>query len=457
MGAFKIITFQHNHSMFFSISEAVERQNGVFLNTCNWSEANKIVANIQLPDLADREFRVEDFGINLERNIQPAIKAAIEACVTAGGGRVSIPLGRFLCRGPIHLRSGVELHLSDGAYIKFSPNPEEYLPNVYCRWEGVNLYNYSPMLYAVDAENIAITGKGVIDGGAEIWSTFRQQQQESRAEAWRVGAEAVALERRQFGEKHKLRPPMIHLINCRRILIEDVMLTNASFWMIHPVYSKHITIRGVICHSLFVNNDGVDIDSCSEVLIANSSFCTGDDGIAMKAGRDQDAWTTGIATRNVVIRNCEIPEALHGFAVGSELSGGVENIYVQDLRMGNIRCEAIQFKSNKDRGGVIRNVHLRDISVEHAGNRLFYITNDYHSYQSEQAPTLFDGITLERIRCQYATNAIHIQGLEEKPVRHICLKNIHVAESPCPVSCHVNCQDITIEDVSVNGEAINLT
>jgi len=419
-------------------------------------EADIIAAGIKRPEIVAREFCAGDFGKDLERNIQPAIGAAIEACAAAGGGRVSIPLGRFLCRGPIHLHSGVELHLRDGAYLKFSPTPEDYLPSVYCRWEGVNLYNYSPMIYAHGAEDIAITGKGVIDGGAEIWSTFRQQQDESRAEAWRVGAEGAALEERQFGDKHKLRPSMVHLVNCQRILIEDVMLTNSPFWMIHPAYSEHITIRGVNCHSMFINNDGVDIDSCAEVLVEDSCFSTGDDGIAMKAGRDRDAWKTGIATRNVVIRNCEIPEALHGFAVGSEMSGGVENIYAEDLRLGKIRSEAIQFKSNKDRGGAIMNVHIRDVSVEHVANHLVYFTNDYHSYQGGEAPSVFERITLEDISCQYAKNGFHLQGLEEKPIRHICLKNIHVTESPCPVSCNVNCHDVTVEDVSVNGEEISL-
>jgi polygalacturonase len=376
--------------------------------------------------------------------------------VAAGGGRVTIPVGRFVSRGPVQLQSGVELHLDEGAYLKFSPDPEDYLPNVYCRWEGVNLYNYSPMLYASDAANIAITGKGVIDGGAEIWSTFRQQQSASRAEAWRVGREAVPLEDRQFGASHKLRPPMLHLVNCRRVLVEDVMLTNASFWMIHPVYCEHVTIRGVRCHSLFINNDGVDIDSCADVLIENCCFSTGDDAIAMKAGRDLDAWKTGKPTRNVVVRNCDIPEALHGFAVGSEMSGGVENIFVENLRMGNISQEAVQFKSNKDRGGAIRNVHLRDVSVAHAGHHLLYITNDYHSFQGGQSPTEITGLDLERINCGYAATSFCLQGLAEMPLLDIRLRDIRVEESPCPGLCHVNCEDLNAENIWVNGEAIGM-
>ncbi len=417
----------------------------------SWSEAAAIVSRIQRPVIAERELCVRDFGEELARNIQPAIKAAVSVCAAAGGGRVTIPPGRYLCRGPIHLQSGVELHLEEGAFIKFSPNPTEYLPNVYCRWEGVNLFNYSPLIYANGATDIAITGKGVFDGGAEIWSTFRAQQKPARLEAWRVGAEGVPLEERQFGATHKLRPPMMHLINCERVLVEDVMLTNSPFWMIHPTYCRHVTIRGVTCHSLFINNDGVDIDSCSDVLVENSVFSTGDDGIAIKAGRDQDAWTTGIASMNVVIRHCEIPEALHGFAIGSEMSGGVENVYVEDLRIGKIMGKTITFKSNQDRGGYIRNVHMRDVLVEHSAEQLIYFTNDYHSYQGGQAPTVFDGFVLERIRCGYAGIAFQLQGLPGTPIGKVQLREIEVVESPCPAKDNVNCPDVSLENVVVNG------
>lgn len=421
-----------------------------------WKDADKIIDNIRLPEIPSRDFNASDFACFSSTDVRPAILAAIEACSEAGGGTVVIPPGVHLCKGPIHLKNNINLHFSEGMFLKFCSNPENYLPSVYCRWEGVNLYNYSPMIYGNNLTDIAITGKGVIDGGAEIWSTYKYIQQESQNEARRMGEEGIPLEERHFGEGDCLRPSMLQLMHCKRILIEDVTLTNSPFWMIHPVYSEHITVRNTTCHSMFINNDGIDIDSCSEVLIENSSFSNGDDGIAMKAGRDKDAWDTGIPTRNVVIRNCEIPEALHGFAVGSEMSGGVEDVYVHNCRIGRINMEAIQFKSNKDRGGTMKNIFLSDITVESASNHFIYFTNDYHSYRGGDAPTHFSDITLENIHCSYAKNAIHLQGLDEKPIHDITFKNITVEKADTPVSSSKNTLRINTDHLRINGRDVRI-
>ncbi|MHC4874689.1 MAG: glycoside hydrolase family 28 protein [Planctomycetota bacterium] len=422
--------------------------------TLPWPEAVKIVENIKRPEIKDGDFYIDDYGSDLQEDILPAVKAAIEKAAQSGGGRVIVPAGYWRCNGPIHLQSGIEIHFSEGAFVKFGTDPSLYLPNVYSRWEGVNLYNYSPVIYGYRLSDVAITGKGIIDGGAEIWSSFRAEQGPDKEIQRSAAEEGVPVSERQFGEGHYLRPSMLHLLECEKVLIQDVTLTNSSFWMIHPVYCKHVTLQNTTCDSMFINNDGCDIDSCSEVLIDSCTFRNGDDGIAMKAGRDKDAWDTGIATRNVVVRNCEIPEALHGFAIGSEMSGGVENIYVHNCSIGNITAEAIQFKSNKDRGGVIKNIHVSDITVKSAGAHFLFFTNDYHSYRGGEAPTEFTDFDLQNITCEYAVNAIHLQGLEEKPLTNIKMKNISVKKADLWTMLQLMEKAYEIQNTSYNYDFI---
>jgi polygalacturonase len=420
-----------------------------------WLEAAQIVKKIKKPIIRDCDFLVEKYSSNLKDDILPAVNAAITDAAESGGGRVIIPAGYWRCNGPIHLRSGIELHFSEGAFVKFSPEPSLYLPNVLSRWEGVNLYNYSSAIYGYKLSDIAITGKGVIDGGAEIWSSYCALQAPDKEIARTAGESGLPLSERQFGEGHFLRPSMLHLFECERIAIKDICLTNSSFWMIHPVYCTDIVIQNTSCDSKFVNNDGVDIDSCSEVLIDSCTFRNGDDGIVMKAGRDKDAWDTGIATRNVVIQNCDIPEAVHGFAIGSELSGSVENIYVHNCRIGHIEAEAIQFKSNKDRGGSVKNIHIQDISVEHVGRHFIFFTNDYPCCRGGKSPTEFSDIKLKNITCDYAKNAIHLQGLEEKPLKNINMENITVKNADCDFSCREFVNDISFENTIINSSVIS--
>lgn len=419
-----------------------------------WLEAIAIVNNIRRPKIHTKEFPIDRYDDDLDKDVLPAVKKAIEDATASGGGQVVIPPGIWRCQGPIHLRTGVELHISEGAHLKFSPEPSLYLPNVLCRWEGVNLHNYSPMIYARDAADLAVTGRGVIDGGAEIWSSFRHQQRPDQEEVRATAENNVPIEKRQFGDGHFLRPSMLHLIRCERVLIEDVTLVNSPFWMIHPVYCEHVIIRNTRCDSMFINNDGVDVDSCSNVLIEGCVFRSGDDGIAMKAGRDKDAWDTGIPTRNVVIRDCDIPEALHGFAVGSEMSGGVENVYVHNVRIGDVKSKAIQFKSNRDRGGHIRNVHIQNVSARSAEGHFIFFTNDYHSYRGGHSPSDFSNITLKNLSCERAVTAIHLQGLPENPITDVSFSDVTVKTAEHVLSSHEHTTGITFENTVVNNAEI---
>ena len=220
------------------------------------------------------------------------INKKIVECSKAGGGTVILAAGDYFCEGPIVFQNNINLHLQENARLIFSQNPKDYLPVVFVRWEGTEAYNYSPFIYANNLENIAISGKGIIDGNGSAENSFRQwrsKQKEDQNKLREMGKEGIPVEKRVFGDGHFLRPQLIHFINCRNILLEGITITNSAFWLIQPTYCDNITIRRVNVNSRFINNDGVDLDSDTNVLIENCNFTTGDDFVAIKSGRDQDA------------------------------------------------------------------------------------------------------------------------------------------------------------------------
>ena len=357
------------------------------------------------------------------------INQKIIECSKAGGGTVALLSGEYFCNGPIVFQSNVNLRLDEGAVLKFSQNPEDYLPVVFVRWEGTEAYNYSPFIYAREVKNIAITGKGVIDGNGLAEKSFRDwrgKQKKDQNKIREMGRDGVPVKDRVFGEGHFLRPQLIHFIDCKNILLEDITVTNGAFWLIQPTYCENITIRGITVESRFINNDGVDVDSDTNVLIENCLFNTGDDFIAIKSGRDQDAWRVNKPSRNIVIRNCRSDECLHGISFGSEISGGAENVYAENLQFKKIRQYGVQFKSNKDRGGYIRNIVLNGIQID-STNTCISFTNQYHSYSGGNSPTAFENIRIENLNCKVAkARAISIVGLPEMPVTNVALDNVTI-------------------------------
>ena len=388
-----------------------------------WKDAQDIVDKIRLPEIPEKEYHVK---ISSGEDIRQELQAMLDLCSASGGGRVIVPQGVYRCNGPLNLRSSTELHFEDGCVIKFSPHPEHYLPQVFTRWEGVEIYNFSPMVYGKDLTDVAVTGKATFIGGNEIFASWLGLQNEAQERSRSFAEQGVPVEQRVFSEKDHLRASMFQIVSSERILIEEITLTNAPFWMFHPLYCRDVTFRNVVCDSMFLNNDGIDIDSCENVLIEDSVFRNGDDAIVVKSGRDHDGWRVGRPTKNVVIRNCHIYEAMHGVAIGSELSGGAENIWISNISMDKIFRQAIQFKSNRDRGGVIRNVNVRDISVEHVDGNLIYFFSDYPGFRNGNAPTAFRDFRLEKIRCGYAANVFHLQGTPEFPLENIEIDDITV-------------------------------
>lgn len=397
-----------------------------------WKEAQDIVENIQLPVIPERQFCMEAVSGSEIRSI---LQDLLDKCSASGGGKVIVPCGVYRCDGPLHLRSFTELHFEDGAEIRFSPDPELYLPQVFTRWEGVEIYNYSPAIYGKDLTDVVVSGNGIIRGGEQLFVQWRALQKAAQERSRAMAEQGIPVEERIFEEKDHLRPSLVQLVSCERVLFESITLMEAPFWMFHPLYCRDVIFRNISCNSMNINNDGIDVDSCENVLVEDSVFRNGDDAIVIKSGRDQDGWRVGRPTKNVVIRNCHIPEALHGVAIGSELSGGAEKIYIHDISMGKITCQAIQFKSNRDRGGVIRDVKVRNLSVEQVDGNLIYFCSSYPGDRGGNSPTEFRDFDLENIRCTNANNVFYLQGTPEIPLNNIQIRDVFVTQYKTNCSC----------------------
>src|SRR5947209_4417758 len=328
-----------------------------------WDDLPAILARIKPPQFPAHDFKITDYGAVAggAADSTEAIRKAIEACHAAGGGRVVVPAGVFLT-GAVHLLSNVNLYVSEGATLKFSTDPARYLPVVYTRFEGTECMNYSPLIYAFEQENIAVTGAGTLDGSAseENWWAWNRKGPDgadapARSSIRRLldyGERGVPVGERVFGQGNFLRPNFIQPYRSRNVLIEGVRIVNSPMWEIHPVLSSNVTVRGVQISSHGPNNDGCDPESSRDVLIADCIFDTGDDCIAIKSGRDNDGRRVGVASENIVIRGCTMKDGHGGVVVGSEISGGCRNVFVEDCRMDSPNLDrALRFKSNARRGG----------------------------------------------------------------------------------------------------------
>jgi polygalacturonase len=331
-----------------------------------WARMPEILARIVPPKFPDRDFDVTKFGAKGDgaTDCTRAFADAIAACNRAGGGRVVVPEGVF-SSGAIHLKSGVNLHVSKGATIKFSADPKKYLPVVFTRFECMEVMNYSPLIYAFEQENIAITGEGTLDGQGDTWQPWVKIAGPDVQKLNDMGRDNVPVAQRVFGEGFHLRPNFIQPMRCRNVLIEGVHIINSPMWVVHPLYSTNITVRGISVVTRGKNSDGCDPDSCTDVLIENCLFDTGDDCIAIKSGRDHDGIRVNIPTENVVIRNCTFKEGHGGVTMGSETSGGIRNVFAEDCHFDSPDLDmAIRLKSNPARGGFVENVFVRNCTVK---------------------------------------------------------------------------------------------
>jgi polygalacturonase len=404
-----------------------------------WSAVPEILSRIVPPKFPNRDFVITNFGARPDgRDCSAAIRKAIDACSRAGGGRVVVPKGEYLT-GPIRLKSGVNLHVQAGATAKFSRNPADY-PNVYTRWEGVELMNYSPLVYAFECTDVAITGEGTLDGQADEahwwpWKGLKSgkrkdlttnkdtpelaSQVADNKRLLQQAADGVPVEQRIYGVGHYLRPTFIEPYRCKNVLIEGVTVTNAPFWVLHPTLSTNVTIRGVKTIAHGPNTDGCDPESCRDVLIEDCVFDAGDDCIALKSGRNEDGRRVNVPVENVVIRRCQMKAGHGGITVGSEMSGGARNVFAEQCRLDSADLErGLRLKTNSARGGYIESVFLRDIEIGNVQLAPIEIDLLYASETGSFTPVV-GKVRVERMRSARSRYGLFIRGPENAPVRGV--------------------------------------
>ena len=378
---------------------------------------------------------------------------AMRQAEKAGGARIIVPKGEWWSNGPIHFASNVTLELQEGAVIKFSPDPSLY-PQVLTSWEGTMLYNISPFIYGKGLHDIAIVGKGTIDGNAmSTFATWRPLQRASRDRTREMNHSGTPVEERRFTQEDRLRPPMIQFLDCRNITLEDVFITNSPFWCVHLLRSENIICRGLRYDAKLVNNDGIDPEYSRNLLIEDIHFNNGDDNIAIKAGRDNDGWRNAATpSENIIIRNCHF-KGLHAVVLGSEMSAGVRNVFVEDCDYAGYCKRGIYIKTNPDRGGFVRNLFVRNCRFDVVED-LFYITTQYAGEGKDSAyPSEIDNIRIDGLHCNKATAAaIVVQGTERKPVTGVSLKDIEAGEAKNAVSLD-NCTPVLMQDIHIGGHA----
>jgi polygalacturonase len=357
-----------------------------------------------------------------------AFRQAIQVCHEEGGGVVSIPPGTWLT-GPIHLRSGVNLHLEKGALVRFSTRFADYAPAVFTRWEGVECYNYSPLIYARDCENVAVSGEGVLDGQGQAWWHWKKLQGAAAKTLYDAEAEGVPVEERVFGnEEAALRPQFLQMIHCRNVLVEGVTFVNGPMWTVHPVYCENVLVRGVTVNSEGPNTDGLNPDSCRNVLVEGCSFHTGDDCIAINSGMNEDGWRVAVPCENIVIRDCAMSEGHGAVAIGSGMSGGVCNVYVHDCTVTG-GDQAIRLKSMRGRGGFVDNVRFERITMAGLRQEAIVLNMFYGSSTAasrSETPPAFRNVHIRNVTCESAGAAIAIRGLPEQPIERVVLEDLRL-------------------------------
>ncbi|MBA6222651.1 glycoside hydrolase family 28 protein [Colwellia sp. MB02u-18] len=436
----------------------------------DWLQAQKIRDAIVVPHFPDKTFNIKNFGaINNDAfDCSSAINEAIKACNKAGGGKVLIPAGIYKT-GAIHLLSNVNLHIEEQATLSFITDPKHYLPAVLTRWEGLELMGYSPLIYAYKQENIAITGKGTLEGNAnnQTWWPWKGKHKEAHwdiipGEDQRIArnklmadAEAgVAVDQRQYHEGAFLRPPFIQPYACNNVLIQDITIKNSPFWLLNPVLCKHVSVKGVSFLSHGPNSDGCDPESCDHVLIEHCDFDTGDDCIAIKSGRNADGRRLATPCQNIVIANCTMREGHGGVVIGSEISGGVNNIFAEKCTMSSPHLErAIRIKTNSVRGGIIEHIRIRDITVGEVKNAIvinfFYEEGDAGNFD----PIVRD-IKIQNFHCKKVLGkAFNLQGFDRDPIQDFHIENSHFS-NVAQASVIKNVNGFTLRKVSINGYAV---
>ena len=456
-----------------SVTEAKEATSSTMETSDLYAGIEFEMPRVQEPQIPNNSVNIRDFGAigdGLTKNSQ-AFEKAIAAVAAKGGGQVVIPRGMWLT-GPIVLKSNINLHTEDGAMVIFSKNFNDY-PVVATSFEGLNTYRCQSPISGKNLENIAITGQGTFDGSGDAWRPVKKSK--LTAAQWKTLVKSGGVlsdagdmwypsEKAKKGDtpgsnfnvpklttkeqfeavKDYLRPVMVSLVGCKKVLLDGPTFQNSPAWNLHPLMSEHVTLRNLNVRNPWYsqNGDGLDLESCKNVVIYNNTFDVGDDAICFKSGKDKDGRDRGLPTENVIVKNNTVYHGHGGFVVGSEMSGGVRNVHVSDcIFMGT--DIGLRFKSTRGRGGVVENIWISnidmiDIPTQAISFNLFYggnspvLEEDQRATDEARVEKLvpvtketpsFKNIYLKNINVAGADEALALQGLPEMNLKNVQLEN----------------------------------
>ena len=486
------------------------------------------MAKVQRPDIPVRQVNIEDFGgvgdgvfLNTE-----AFAKAIDVLSQAGGGRLVVPTGVWLT-GPITLKDNIDLHIRPDAVLLFSTDRDLY-PIVETVFEGLDTKRCLAPINADGAKNIAITGGGTIDGNGDSWRQVKKSKispsqwkallksggfTNANGDLWYPDStsyrgsvvsdafnvpQGLTTEEEWNSVKTYLRPVLIGIRNCENVLLEDCLFQNSPCWNIHPLMCKNVIINNITVRNPWYsqNGDGLDVDSCENVLVINSSFDVGDDAICIKSGKDEDGRRRARPCRNLIVDNCIVFHGHGGFVVGSEMSGGVENIKVSNCRFLGTDV-GLRFKSCRGRGGVVKNIYIEDIvmmniptepllfdlhyggksAVEAAAEGASPFDVEY--VEADETTPQFRDIYIKDVVCSGAARAMYFNGIPEKNIENIVvedceivstkgadlrysdgvqLRNVNITQSEGQGYSVANCKNVLIEDCTdaSGSESLNV-
>ncbi|MBN1462965.1 MAG: glycoside hydrolase family 28 protein [Paludibacteraceae bacterium] len=443
-----------------------------------WKAVKEVEKDFKKNKFPKRQFVITNYGAKqgVEDYKTNAINAAINAAAAMGGGTVIVPKGVWYT-GPITLKTNINLHLEDSAVLKFSTNPDDYKPFVLTRFEGWDCINFRPLIYAYGEDNVAVTGKGILDGQAnetnwwpwkgkknygwkegmisQEWNGTKENGGRNRLA--KMEKNNVPMEKRVMTIEDRLRPSFVELNNCTNILLQDFTLINSPFWCLHPLLSKNVIVRGVTVKSHGPNNDGCDPESCEVVLIEKCTFDTGDDCIAIKSGKNNDGRRWARPSKNIIVRNCIMKDGHGGVVLGSEISGNVKNVWVEDCEMDSPNLDrVIRIKSNPIRGGKLENFFIRNIKVGQCDEAVFRIEMKYEKVTEGPNMPLVKNFIMENITSEKSRYGIWIDGFENAPqkqVTGVTLRNCKFNNVKTPYKI-VGAENVVFDNVVINGETV---
>jgi DNA sulfur modification protein DndE len=450
---------------------------------------------VQLPAFRTDTFNITSYGAENDGIFlnSTAINKTIEICSSKGGGTVLVPKG-FWLTGPITLKSNVNLHLAEGALLQFSDRYDDY-PVVKTSWEGLDAVRCQSPISATNAVNIAITGKGIVDGAGQVWRAVKKEKL-TEAQWKKLVASGGVLgkdlttwypsEKSLLGNNTKgagniasgfditnvaafkdfLRPNMVRFTNCKKLLLDGVTFQNSPAWNLHPMLCEHITLKNLTVRNPWYaqNGDGVDLESCRFGIIDNCTFDVGDDGICIKSGRDEEGRKRGVPTENIIIQNSTVFHGHGGFVIGSEMSGGVKNLFVKNCNFLGTDV-GLRFKTARGRGGVVENIFISDINMNMIPGEailfdMYYQAKDPVSLSGESSdlPFIkseplnngtpqFRNFNIRNVVCKGAETAIMVRGLPEMSIKNITIENAQLQSNRglvCIEGENINLKNVTL-------------